>query len=163
MLVLLSILTLAFALLYPRLQERAFEQKLSSAVSAIETLRAASSAFEKQDRDWPAPSPPGTTPPELISAFSAEYQLGAEGYTLEWNRWETVDRPRVALPPEPTVPSPSDSLASSVPSSPTMRFRTMGGVTVYSGNSALLAGLLEHYGTRLSFVRDTIWTLMIPR
>jgi len=163
MLVFISILSLGFALLHPRLRERAFAQQLDDTVSAIERLRAASSAFEEQDRDWPAPSPPGVTPPELVSAFPAQHQLGAEDYTLEWNRWETVDRPQTGLPPEPAARSQDDSPADGVPSAPTTLFRTMGGVTVYSGNSALLAGLLEHYGTRLSFVRDTTWTLMIPR
>ena len=137
-------------------------------MSLIEALREASSAFEDQDRDWPAPSPPGVTPPELASTLPPEHDLAAEGYTLAWNRWETVDRSRVGFAPEPSAPAPSaptqpDSPADSVPSVPTTRFRTMGGVTVYSGNSALLAGLLEHYGTSLSFVRDTTWTLVILR
>ena len=162
-LVFLSILTLGFALAYPRLQERAFEQQLDGAVSAIETLRAAASAFLNQNRDWPAPSPAGVTPPELVSAFPAEQRLAVAGYSLEWNRWEIVDRAEVVLPPEPVALSQGDSPGDSVPAGPTTLFRTMGGPTVYSGNSALLAGLLEHYGTRLSFVRDTTWTLVIPR
>lgn len=165
MLVLLAILTLALAVAYPRLRERAFERQLDGAVSMIEALREASSAFEDQDRQWPAPSPPGVTPPELASTFPTEHDLAAEGYTLEWNRWETVDRSRApeSSAPAPSAPTQQDSRADSVTSVPTTRFRTMGGVTVYSGDSALLAGLLEHYGTSLSFVRDTIWTLMIPR
>ena len=163
MLVFISILSLGFALLYPRFQERVFARQLDDTVSAIEGLRAASSAFEQQGRDWPAPSPPGVTPPELVSAFPAQHQLGAEGYTLEWNRWETVDRREASLPQEPAAGSQDDSPVDNVPSGPTTLFRTMGGVTVYSGSSALLAALLEHYGTRLSFVRDTTWTLMIPR
>ena len=161
--VFLSFLTLGFALLYPRLQERAFDQQLDGAVSAIETLRAAASGFLNQNRDWPAPSPAGVAPPELVSAFPAEYRLAVEGYALEWNRWEIVDRPEVVLPPEPVALSQEDSPDDSVPTRSTTLFRTVGGLTVYSGDSALLAGLLEHYGTRLSFVRDTTWTLVIPR
>ena len=162
-LVLLSVLTLGLALVYPRLQDRAFEQQLDGAVSAIETLRAASSAFLNQNLDWPGPSPAGVTPPELVSAFPPEYRLAVEGYALAWNRWEIVDRPKIALPPEPEELSQEDSPGDSVPTRPTAIFRTMGGLTVYSGNSALLAGLLEHYGTSLSFARDTTWTLVIPR
>ena len=155
MLVFLSILTLGFALLYPRMQERAFDQLLQEAVSAVDTLRAAASVFLDQNREWPAPSPAGDTPTELISALPAEYGLAMEGYALEWNRWEIVDRPEVA--------SQGASPRDTVPTRVTTLFRTRGGVTVYSGNSALLAGLLEHYGTRLSFVRDTTWTLVVPR
>ena len=163
MLVFLSILTLGFALVYPQLQERAFEQQLDEAVSAIETLRAASSAFLNRNREWPAPSPAGVTPPELVSAFPAEYRLAVQGYTLEWNRWEIVDRLEVVSPPASTAFSQGESVEDSMPTTPTSLFRTRGGLTVYSTNSALLAGLLEHYGTRLSFVRDTTWTLVIPR
>ena len=162
-LVFLSILTLGFALVHPRLQQLAFYQQLDGAVSAVETLRAASSAFLSLNRDWPAPSPAGVAPPGLVSAFPAEYSLAGEGYALEWNRWEIVDRPEVVLPVDPAALSQGDPLEDSVPTIPTTLFRTMGGLTVYSGNSALLAGLLEHYGTRLSFVRDTTWTLVIPR
>ncbi len=162
-LVLLSILTLGFALVYPRLQERAFEQQLDGAVSAIETLRAAASAFLNQNRDWPAPSPAGVTPPELVSAFPPEYRLAVEGYALEWNRWEIVDLPEIVLPPESEELSQEDLPGDSVPTRPTALFRTLGGLTLYAGNSALLARLLEHYGASLSFVRDTTWTLVIPR
>ena len=162
-LVLLSILTLGLVLVYPRLQERAFEQQLDGAVSAIETLRAASSAFLNQNRDWPGSSPAGVTPPELVSALPPEYRLAVEGYALEWNRWEIIDRPEIVLPPEPEELSQQDLPGDGVPAGPTASFRAMGGLTVYSGNSALLAGLLKHYGTSLSFVRDTTWTLVIPR
>ena len=127
MLVFLSILTLGFALLYPRMQERAFGQQLEEAVSAIETLREAASAFRSQNREWPAPSPTGETPPELVSALPAEYRLAMEGYTLEWNRWEIVDLPEVAPPPEPSTLSPGDSPEDSVPTSLATLFRTRGG------------------------------------
>lgn len=163
MLVLISILTLGFALLYPQLRQRAFERQLEGAVAAVETLRAASSAFADQNSEWPAPSPAGVEPPELATALPAEYRLAMEGYTLEWNRWESVDRIEVPLPPEPGQPSLGDSLQDSVPTQAQIVFRTMGGVTVYSGDSSLLAGLLANYGPRLSFVRDTTWTLVVPR
>lgn len=163
MLVLLSILSLGFALVYPQLRQRAFEQHLEAAVSAVETLRVASSAFVDQNSEWPAPSPAGVEPPELATALPPEYRLAMEGYTLEWNRWETVDRIEVALPPEPGQPSVLDSPQDSVPTQTQIVFRTMGGVTVYSSDSSLLAGLLANYGPRLSWVRDTTWTLVVPR
>ena len=167
MLVFLSLLTLAFATAFPRLQERAFAQQLDGAVSAIEALRVAASNFEEQGLDWPAPSPPGVTPPELVSTFPAQYDLAADDYSLEWNRWETVDRQGRSEPgfpaPARSVPAPQDSPPGSVPSLLTTRFRKIGSVTVYSGDPALLAGLLRHYGTSRSFVRDTTWTLVIPR
>lgn len=163
MLVFLSILTLGFALVYPQLQQRAFEQQLQGAVSAVETLRAASSAFMNRTLEWPAPSPAGVAPSELASVLPPEFSLPRDGYTLAWNRWEIVDRTGVAVPPETAQLSQGDLPRDSVLTRTEIAFRTRGGLTIYSGNSALLAGLLGHFGTRLSFVRDTTWTLVVPR
>lgn len=162
-LVILSMLTLGFALVYPRLRHRAFTRQLEGAVAAVDTLRAASSNFLTQNRDWPAPSPEGVIPPELTSALPSGYSFVVEGYTLEWNRWETVEDPVVVAPPTSAAPTPGDSPSDTLLVAPPPTFHTIGGLSVHAGDSALLAGLLRHYGTDASFVRDTTWTLVMPQ
>jgi len=179
LLVVLSLLALGIVLVYPGLKERAFTGELNRAVEAVETLRSAASAFFGRDGDWPAPNPAGVLPPELATALPFAYSLTADGYSLEGNRWETVERPGVVLRPEPLVlprerpglvprleplvaseeVEPRDSVAVIQPP----RYHTTGGITVHASDPALLAGLLRHFGTRLSFVRDTTWTLVIPQ
>ena len=40
--------------------------------------------------------------------------------------------------------------------------RAVGAVAVYSGEEALLAELLAHYGSDASFVVDSMWMLVLP-
>ena len=40
--------------------------------------------------------------------------------------------------------------------------RQIGGIILHSSDGALLAELLQRYGTEASFVRDTTWTLVLP-
>ena len=122
-------------------------------------LRERAEGYLQANGSWPAPETPGTIPLELTHLFPVETDLARDRYTLQWSRWEVVDS--VEVPPsveEAPVDAPPDTV------SPTMMpvVRRVGGIVLHSGDPALLAELLLHYGTDASFVRDTIWTLVLP-
>ena len=164
-LVVLSILTLGFSLLYPRLRERGLAQRLDGAASAVEAVRQSARSFYEENRDWPAPRTAGVTPPELSAALPGDSSFTFEHYTLEWNRWEITEAPVVIVLAEPTVlPEEDDPMdADSAPPSPPPTLRSIGGITLHSGETAILAGLFQRYGAAVSFVRDTMWTLILPQ
>ena len=61
-----------------------------------------------------------------------------------------------------TPPDDEDNPPPEVPL-PQPLVSTSGGITVHTAETALLAELLSRYGATSSFVRDSTWTLVLPR
>jgi hypothetical protein len=158
-LILLAVLTLGAALTYPALRARAFRVQLQDAVADVETMSAAARQRFASDASWPTPSAPGVIPREVAGAFPRDTALTRDGYTLQWRRWEVVEE--VEGPPLLVGPDDADAPPDSVGPRLISVARPIGGVVVHSGSTQLLAELLRRYGTAESFVRDTLWTLVV--
>ena len=168
-LVFLSLLSLIFAIVYPRARRVAYEQRVDAAVHNIETLSAAVRSHLEEEGSWPAEAPSGMIPAELVGDLPDGFSFEWEHYTVDWNLWETVRAPDVV--PEEEMPDedeyldrdemPPEELEPEAAPPPVLTVHPLAGITIYSDEQALLAMLLERYGADLSFVRDGSWTLIL--
>lgn len=154
----LSAISLLLALAYPTLNARTFRGLVQDAVAQIETTRVGAVNARTELGVWPASGAPGEIPAELRAAFPADSTLAREGYTLQWSRWEIVEK--VEAPRSDDAP-PVDAAPASAAPQLVDAVRDVGAITLHSGNDALLAELLGHYGAEHSFVHDTTWTLVV--
>lgn len=158
---LLALGSLSIALLYPTLRARTFQVVLSETLGDVEALRSGASRFWENNGSWPTPSGPGAIPPELIGMFPGHSTLTRDEYSLQWTSWEIVtmtERVVTTVELEPDDQAPDSAAVELVPV-----VSDIGGVVLYSTNQDLLAELLSSYGSTASFVRDTTWTLVVPR
>ena len=155
----IALLTLIATLVYPNLRARAFRNLLDGAVADVENLNAAAVRIYDASGAWPIPTAAGSVPPEVAGAFPGDTALTRNDYALQWRRWEVVDQ--VVGPPLPRGPEDADAPPDSVGPRLISVARPIGGIIVHSGRPELLAELLSRYGTGVSFVRDTTWTLVV--
>ncbi len=158
MLVFLAILSLGAALLYPRVKGRAFEDRLERAIADVDTLSSAARLTRDRNRSWPSSAPPGEIPRDLAGLSPSDSIFARDDYTLRWTTWEVIDSMVAPQLPELEPVDPTDTVGPIM--APVVKL--VGGIDVYSGEEALLAELYEHYGSQISFVRDTVWTLILP-
>ena len=154
----LSLLVLLAALLYPTVRARGVRAGLRQAMADVEAVRAAAVDHHRASGAWPSTGHPGVLPPELEGTLAGDTSLIRERYTLEWGRWDVVDLVPLPPNPEPTNDPPPDSVGPRM--APVVRH--VGSLTVHSADEALLAELLGRFAAQGAFVRDTIWTLVLP-
>lgn len=177
----LASVTLVLALAYPTLRWMAFERRVHAAVRNVDAVRTAAERYHREHGAWPATSKAGVMPRELTGLLANDAMFDGPGYRLRWNRWRDVTQttaPAAAKPPSDTVPPthvvprpPVRSESGSGARPPTTsaetlhasRFEvgTLAAITLDAPDPSLLAALLDHYGRRTSFARDSSWTLMI--
>lgn len=159
-LILLAILSIAAALLYPAWSVRGFRARVERAVTDAETLAEAASDFREESGRWPSATTPGDAPPELSALAGDDGVFGRSEYTVGWTTWEVVDS--VPAPPPPDVSAAAD--APRTDAAPFMEpvVRSVGAVMIRSADEDLLAELLLRYSDGASFVLDTTWLLVLP-
>ena len=165
-LVVLSLLSLAFAVVYPMIAAAVRQQEVDAAVADVETLRGSALAYFQENGTWPADAPAGTVPAELAPSLPPDFALEWGTYTVDWALWETV---REAVPDSaedvlgsvsPTAGTPPpEVIAEPTPQEPTTAF--LAGISLYTDDELLLAALLRRYGPELSFVHGSVWTLVL--
>lgn len=158
MLIVLALVSLGASLLYPIRKQRAFDDRVEAAVADVESLRSETQRLRDAEGVWPESAPTGELP---AGSESAGLTLVRDTYALEWTRWVSVELPQPdtsAIPP----PDDEDNPPPEVPL-PQPLVSTSGGITVHTAETALLAELLSRYGATSSFVRDSTWTLVLPR
>jgi len=169
-----AVLLFVWAALAPTLSARSFRSLSERAATDVEALRAAALGTVASSGAWPAAAEAGTAPPELSGAYPGEASLTFDDYTLQWvglavTAYEEAP-PVTFVAPDPDeeddegsglIIAPGDAPPDSV--GPEMRpvVRRMGAVLLYTNNDALLADLLTRYGTTVSYVRDSVWTLVV--
>ena len=159
-LIFLATLSIAAALLYPAWRERGFRARVETAISDVETLSGAARSVRDDGNRWPTPAEPGESPRELPRLAGENGVFSRLGYTLGWTSWEVVDS--IEAPPL-TDPVAADDVVTDSSGPPMLPVvRSVGAVTVHSGDETLLAELLEHYSDQMSFVLDTMWMLVLP-
>lgn len=174
-LIALAVITLILAALLPTYRARAFARIVEEAVTDVETIRAVALRLVSAGGEWPDARPPGRIPAGATGAFD-DTTMVREAYTLEWRLVDRIHYVEAAPAPprsgaffdDDEVPAPEQNQAvDPVPDSvapelvPTVRRE--GAVVVHSPDELLLARLLRRFGPERSFVRDTTWTLMVPR
>lgn len=170
----LAVVALLLAALLPSYRARAFDRTVEAAVSDVETLRTGAAQARNLNGRWPDATPAGLAPPGVSGAFPGDSALVRDGYTLEWRLWNRVENapapPRPAAPPvldedEQPPPTGGGRPGDAPPDSAAVEMikvvRPGGAVVVHSGRALLLAELLRRYGSDVSFVRDTTWTLLL--
>ena len=165
-LVVLSLLCLVFAVTYPRLRRAAYDDRVDAAVAAVEAVRASAQSHFEREGTWPAESPLGTIPAELVDRLPQDFTPVSEEYTMDWNLWHTVSPPppvevdQTDFDPDLAATAPVERVVVR-PEEPVSRLHPLAGIMVHSDDEALLASLLQRYGQTLSFVRDGSWTLIL--
>lgn len=150
-LIVLAVLSLLFASVYPRLRWRTFQDTVQRAIGDVEAVVGAARAHRAETGAWPSPRPPGVEPAELAAHLPADVSFTSESHTLEWTRWLRVEHP---------VDPGRDPETDTLPPPPPI-VRSAASLTVSSGDEGLLAALLDRYGPTRSFVREGRWTLMV--
>ena len=162
-LVVLAIACLGAALLWPVGRDRRFDDRFTSLVAGVEEVRGAARRHVDANGTLPEPAPRGQLPADLAPLLTPGFSFAGDGYDLEWSRWEFVEPPEEFDPVEPEVlPEVETLTATDTLPPPPPGIRTYGSLSVHATEAPLLAALLARYGERMSFVRDSSWTLLLP-
>ena len=156
----LSVLALLAAFIYPTARARAFRGRVDTASFEIESLRSGAQSVFSRTGEWPIPGNPGDIPRGLSGAFRSDSSLVRADYTIQWTQWEIVEQEE-APPSVAQLPADADAPPDTVGPIFVPVVRSVGGIVVHSADRALLAELLARYGDAASFVRDTMWTLIV--
>lgn len=177
-LIALAVIALILAALLPTYRARDFARTVEEAVADVEALRAAALRLVSAREEWPDARPPGRVPAGTTGAFDDDTTMVREAYTLEWRLVDRIQYMEAAGPPprsgaffdDDEVPAPEqgqgqavDPVPDSVAPELVPTVRREGAVVVHSPDELLLAQLLRRFGPERSFVRDTTWTLIVPR
>lgn len=148
------------ALISPTLAARRFQDRIETVSSEVEVIRSAAQQVRQATGSWPSSINPAVVPAGFGGVFGDDGALVRDGYTIDWELWEVVDR----------VPAPSsaatlpDGADAPPPASrpPTVAVvRPLASVSVHSPSGPLLAALTERFGAEQSFVRDSTWMLIV--
>ncbi len=160
----LSVACLVAALAWPVKARADFEARVEAAVRAAEGTREAMRAHREEEGRWPAPTRPGEVTAELDRHLPPGTDLDGDAWALRIRAWETLEAP-AARPPVPIPVNPASDPGpppeNLTPPSPTVA--PLAGLSIHSADPALLAALLSSFGPDASFVRDSVWTLILPR
>jgi hypothetical protein len=157
LLVFVATLSLAAALLYPAWSARGFRERVATAVADVEAVSTAARRALQESGRWPEAAAPGVAPPELAILSGEGDVFSRADYRVGWTSWNVVDS--VEVPPPPPMPgdTPPEILARVM--APVSR--SVGGVSVHSDDTALLAELSEHFAGEPTFVLDSMWVLVL--
>jgi len=158
-LIVLSVVALAAALLRPALEARSFRRLVAEAIADVDAVSAAARAARASTGRWPAGTDPGTRPVGLTALAGRDSVFSRPDYMLGWSVWDVVDS--VPAPPE-GGPAPADAPPDTVAPRMMPRLERVGGVSVVSGDSLLIAELTAHYADAAPLVLDTLWLMVLP-
>jgi len=162
-LVVLSMLALGAALVYPILAQRQADERMADVIGRVEAVRQAAARYHDNQQDLPPNGGVGVAPQGLSTLLTPDFSFAGEGFALEWRLWDRAEEAEEVSIPDPVVPVEEELItAADTAVAPPRTVRSFGSLSVHSGEPFLLSGLLSRYGETSSFVRDTTWTLLIP-
>ena len=153
---------------------QAWLNAVEEVVTEVDVLRAAALDTRSTTASWPEASAVGEVPASLTAEYAGRTGFTFDDYSLEWRRLGVIEY--VEAPPQPALDiadddesdsgvPPGNAISDLPPDSvgPELApvVREIGAIVVHTGNESLLADLLTRYGTTVSYVRDTTWTLVI--
>lgn len=157
-LLVVAVLALLAAVVWPRLADRAFAMRVDEVVADVERLRAAVTEVREGTGTWPPSGPAEALAPDL--APEDEDAATASSVRVTWRRLDSVEIPAPPTGVADSVPEAFDDVGQELPT-PEPVFYHRGAISVRSQDPALLGVLLDRY--RGSFVHDQVWTLILPR
>ena len=162
-LVVLAIACLGASLLWPIVRDRRFDDRFQALVDDVEEVRDAARRFVDAHGTLPEAAPRGQVPAGLASLMTPGLSFAPDGYQMEWAHWEFIEPAEefVAIEPEILPEEEVLTTADTIPPPPPA-IRSFGSLSVHASEAPLLAALRARYGERMSFVRDSSWTLLLP-
>ncbi len=175
-----AVLILVWAAATPWLRGRAFHDRVERADAEVIRLRDAALSEFGTSGAWPSTAAPGDPPPELAGTYpEGPGTLAFDDFRVEWMQLSEIGYEDAPPPPPPTLgpdeqpgeeqppidpedDEPEEEPDSVAPDQIPMVLRA-GAVVVHSPEEGLLAELLSRYGPTRSYVRDSTWTLVVPR
>lgn len=158
LLLVLAVLALLAAVVWPRLADRAFAARVDGVVADIEQLRAAVTEVRETTGTWPPTGPAEALAP-TIAVEPVDGSTDATAH-VTWRRLESVEIPPPSTGIADSVPEALDDVGQEVPA-PVPAFYHRGAISVRGQDPSVLGVLMERY--RGSFVHDGVWTLVLPR
>ena len=159
-LLVVAILCLALALVYPSIERSSVRREVDAAATDVEAVRAAAERYRARRGAWPPTAGRHALPAELAAAVPAKDSTRPPRYRLGWEVWEMLEEWEEPAPVAPSgtraLPAPPDSVAHPPP-----RVGAVAAIVVRSGDARVLAALLARYASGRSFVRDSTWALVI--
>ncbi len=156
-LLVVAVLALLAAVIWPRLADRAFAMRVDEVVADVERLRAAVTEVREETGTWPPSGPAEALAPGV--APEDDDATTASSAWITWRRLDSVEIPAPSTGVADSVPEALDDVGQELPT-PAPVFYHRGAISVRSQDPALLGVLLHRY--RGSFVHDQVWTLILP-
>ena len=157
-LLVLSVLALALALVFPRIRRTALRDHIEQAVAHVQAVVDAAERFQGEQDRWPDVTGTGEIPAELAAYLPPGFSFDQDSYQLDFDVWDTAEEAPTVEPPEPR--EPLDSIPDTFIGTPATLYGSLAGVTVHSPEPLILAGLLDHFGDSRSFLHAGTWTLV---
>ena len=159
-LLVLSVLALALALAYPRIQRTAARERVAQATADVQAVVDAAERFLAEEGRWPGLAESGVAPPELAPYLPEGVAFARAHYELDFQVWETAEE----VPPMEFTFNPPVGQSAPNPDTtdlgPTTLYGSRASVTVRSADPTILAGLSAHFGGARSFVHEDRWMLV---
>ncbi len=87
--IVLTVIAIVLAVAIPTYVEMVRDTRAAEAVADLYAVRAAAYLYFGDHQSWPAESPTGNVPPELLPYLPRGFSFRREAYTLDWNNWGT--------------------------------------------------------------------------
>ena len=156
----LAVALFVFAAIRPVRKAAAFEEARAALVADIEALRVAAERRVAEYDAWPTESAPGAIPPEVVAAFPGDSSLSGDGYTVEWSVLGFVTTVEQREPTD--LPAEAVGVIDSLPAMLVSTVRPSGLINVRASDPRILGALLDDYREEGAFVRDSVWSLVLP-
>lgn len=86
-LIVLTVIAIVMAFALPTYTEMIRNTRAAEAIADLYAVRAAAYLYYGDHQSWPAESPTGNVPPELVPYLPRGFSFRRETYTLDWDNW----------------------------------------------------------------------------
>lgn len=140
LLVVVSIIGILAGLAIPNMKAVLLRARATKLAGDMEVVRVAVQSYQASAHTWPAETPAGKVPPELVPFLPANYSFDRDGYQLDYENW---------------------SLPGGLPGDPNTH--TLIGVSVVVTDPNLGNALVELLGNSIVFSVGNTHTVVIDR
>jgi prepilin-type N-terminal cleavage/methylation domain-containing protein len=95
MTVVVAVVSILARIALPNLQESVIRARAAAAMGDVDVVRTAAANYHARTNVWPAETPPGVVPAELIQDLPEGFTFERGEYQLDWEQWSLPD----GLPP----------------------------------------------------------------
>ncbi len=87
--IVLTVIAIVMAFAIPTYVEMVRNTRAAEAIADLYAVRAAAYLYYGDHQSWPAETPTGNVPPELVPYLPRGFSFRRETYTLDWDNWGT--------------------------------------------------------------------------